>query len=692
MYKRLAIPKLTILCAVILLTARVYSQNVPAGQINVLTKSRSTGMWLRWAPASHTLWQLGNKYGYMIERFTLKINGDLENNIPDKLTPAPLKPLSESEMEKLSATVENVSVVQELIYGEDAKKDFQADNLGSVIQRNRELENSYGIALLVCDVSRETAQAAGLFFEDKTAAIGKRYIYRISLALVPKGMDVTPAVVVVEHTAEKPVPVIKDVNASFGDHKVTLSWPTVFHKGIYSAYYIEKSEDGKKFTRTSDLPYVNMTEKKDTETAYYLDSLTANNKTFYYRVIGISPFAEVSSPSAVVSGQGIDNLAGLLIIREGKVVEKNKVNVRWDFPVDAEKNIGGYILSRANNPAGPFTDLVKKPIPPFKRDYQDETPYNNTYYQIRAINKNGIEVAKSFPLHAHIEDNTPPAVPVDLSGAIDKNGIVKLKWKASTDKDIMGYRVFVTNSLQGEAVEATHNFLTAPEFIDTINISVLNKKVFYTVVAVDKNYNNSGYSKPLMLLRPDVIAPAAPVITKTDYNQESITLEWINSVSDDVAKYELLRKSDADTLKSKLDIWSVKENKTSYTDKAVVLGRTYRYILKVYDSASNTSQALSGTVYFETGVRKAVTDFKALINREAQSIRLEWKEEPAAARYVIYRRKNDDVFRIYKTFETGTNSFDDKDLKEGNNYSYKIQVLFTSGVKSVLSEELKVPF
>ncbi|HEY8937295.1 MAG TPA: hypothetical protein VIM65_18845 [Cyclobacteriaceae bacterium] len=684
--------KILLTCCVCFLMFAATAQNVTVTQINVLAKSKNTGVWLRWAPANHTLWQLGNKYGYTIERLTLKPDGDLENKTPEKLTLTPLKPLSENEMEKLSERVAEVSVIQELIYGEDAKKDFNADNLGSVIKRNRELENSYGIALLVCDVSRETAQAAALFFEDKTAIVGKRYIYRISLAQQPQNMEVKPGVIVTDHTIEKPMPVIRDLNATFGDHKVTLSWPTVFHKGIYSAYYIEKSEDGKKFQRTTDLPYVNMSQKKETESAYYLDSLNFNNKTFYYRVIGISPFAELSNPSTAVSGQGTDNLIGLLIIREGKVIEKNKINIVWEFPVNEEKTISGYILSRANNPAGPFTDVNKKPIAPYKRDYQDETPYNNTYYQIRAINKAGIEVSKSFAFHTHVEDNTPPAIPVDLSGAVDKNGIVTLKWKANTDKDIMGYRVFISNSLQNEAVEATKFFLPTPDFIDTINIKVLNKKVFYTVVAVDKNFNNSDYSKPLMLLRPDVIAPAAPVLTKTDYDKQSISLEWINSVSDDVARYELSRKHNADTLVTKLAEWRVKENKTTFADNAITLGQTYQYILKVYDSAGNMNQTISRAVFFETGVRKAVTDFKALINREAKSIKLQWKKEPDVSKYVIYRRKNDDVFRIYKTFETGMESFEDTDVKASNVYAYKIQIVYTSGVKSILSEELEVKF
>ena len=80
MYKSLLI---TGCLSLILLHA--VSQNIPVKQINVLGKSKTNSIWLRWAPANHTLWQLGNKYGYTIERFTLKPDGEVESTIPQKL-------------------------------------------------------------------------------------------------------------------------------------------------------------------------------------------------------------------------------------------------------------------------------------------------------------------------------------------------------------------------------------------------------------------------------------------------------------------------------------------------------------------------------------------------------------------------------------------------------------------------------
>jgi uncharacterized protein len=60
--------------------------------VAILSKSKADGVWLRWAPADPANWQLGNKYGYTIERFTLFSNGDMVPGSQTIITPTPLKP------------------------------------------------------------------------------------------------------------------------------------------------------------------------------------------------------------------------------------------------------------------------------------------------------------------------------------------------------------------------------------------------------------------------------------------------------------------------------------------------------------------------------------------------------------------------------------------------------------------------
>jgi hypothetical protein len=51
--------------------------------------------------------------------------------------------------------------------------------------------------------------------------------------------------------------------------------------------------------------------------------------------------------------------------------------------------------------------------------------------------------ALSSPFDVERWDTRPPAAPTDLTGKIDTMGIVRLKWKVNSEKDLWGYRVFL---------------------------------------------------------------------------------------------------------------------------------------------------------------------------------------------------------------------------------------------------------
>ena len=291
----------TRILVLLLLVLQIGYSQTSKKSIQALAKSKKDGVWLRWGPLNPTTWQLGNKYGYTVERFTLKPDGELENQVGEKLTSQPLKPYSAAELEKLANTNKEAEVLIELIYGEESNTSLNANDPASVLARNDEIENKFGVALLVCDLSTDVAKAAGLFLSDNSAVSGKRYIYRISLAQQPKGLVIEPGVIVVEVTDEKPLAEIKDLQGEFRDRSVMLSWSTLLHQGIYSFYYIEKSSDGKTFNKVSDLPYVHMTESPESETAFFVDSLEANAQTYHYRIIGVTPFGETGTASNIVN-------------------------------------------------------------------------------------------------------------------------------------------------------------------------------------------------------------------------------------------------------------------------------------------------------------------------------------------------------------------------------------------------------
>jgi uncharacterized protein len=661
-------------------------------KIQLLAKSKKQGIWLRWAPSNAAVWSLGNRYGYIVERFALKADGELENVSGEKLTATPLKPISEQEFERLSNQVEEASVVQELIYGEKANATFNANDPASILAHNRDNENQFGIALLMCDLSMRVAEATGLFFADTSAIKGKRYIYRISLAVQPKGITVEQGIAVIGATEEIPLSGINDLAAEFRDRSVMLQWNTLLHRGTYSAYYIEKSSDGTSFKKISDLPYIHMSESQNSETAYYVDSLEVNNKTFHYRIIGISPFAETGPSSNVVKGEGKNDLSGFLVLKEGKADNQKKVTLKWQFPLEAEKQIAGFKIAKSNFPGGPFTDTPGAIIPKNIRQFLDESSFYNTYYIVRAIDNTGKEVSRSFPFLVQIEDTTPPNVPTGLKGEVNEVGKVTLTWNKNVDPDLMGYRVFKANSDKEEFVEVTQSILNTPSFNDSVNTQVLDKRIFYKVIAVDNNFNTSDYSASINLKKPDIIAPVAPVFTVVEVKDGKLSLEWENSVSDDVAKLELTRIEKEDRTSRPIKSWNTPVIGNSYIEQTLTLGKTYRYKLVVYDSAGNSNEVLSQEIFFETGVRPAVSNIQSVVDRDIKKITLTWKNTAPAISCLIYRKKNDGSMILYKSLDGNVESFTDTSVGISNVYTYQVQLVFPKGVKSALSAEVKVNY
>jgi hypothetical protein len=104
------------------------------------------------------------------------------------------------------------------------------------------------------------------------------------------------------------------------------------------------------------------------------------------------------------------------------------------------------------------------------------------------------------------------------------------------------------------------------------------------------------------------------------------------------------------------------------------------------------SNVTSRQIYFEPGYRNAVTEIKSSVDRETKKIVLEWKNPDTGIKCIIYRKINDNPFTIYKTIEGSVESFTDNNVAINNRYSYKIQPVFKSGVKAMISQEVSIAY
>lgn len=674
----------------------------PAGEhprLAIIGKPVEEGIILRWAPTTAIAWQLGNENGYVLERFTVMVDGVLDTLNPRRtlMRTQPFGPLPLDEWESIVQQNKKAAIAVQAIYGESFELTDPSSNTVNFVDQSAELENRFSFSLLVAEQFPEVAIASGLGFTDRSVRPGEKYVYRVYPTLQHADYPVDSGSVFVDPTLVTPLPAIDSLQAEFGDRSVRLSWDVFYLDRTYTAYFVEKSTDGgKTYARQDDLPFVHtgQGEAKTLRRAYYVDSLSENNKVYHYRVRGISPYGETGPPSQAVSGEGRETIAGIIPAFDTVWVRDNRTaELRWRFPREEENKIIGFQVHRATSPGGTYEVLHKIPLPPGTREFTDPSPAGVNYYIIKALGKGG-ETVQSFPALVQKEDNEPPSVPLGLEGDIDEHGKVTLTWQANIEHDLAGYQVFRANSIQEQPVRINEDLVTKSGYSDSVMVKTLTKDVYYWVVAMDKRYNLSGYSTPLKLSRPDRVPPAAPSFTQVIPATDQVCLHWRPSPSHDVVQYTLLRvkKEEKGSMTTILEV-SAQDEVTEFCDQDLQPDRAYEYLLYVRDSAGNRSEfVIVGTETLKGQVDE-IKGFSAQVDRENQRITLSWEYDTAiTSRFLLYRSAGEGPMRLYKTLPGQEARFVDRQLVINSEYTYKIKAVHKDGSQTAIHKGKTVTY
>jgi fibronectin type 3 domain-containing protein len=676
---------------VLLTTIRATAQGVRKNEdeLAVIVRPASDSITLRWAPLNADHWQMANKYGYTIERFALVRNGKVVRPSERKmLTTAPVKPVPEEQWEKFTGNKYGMIAAQAL-YGETFELNIEHTDVMQIVNKAKENEQRFSIALFCADMSPVIAKAQGLYFSDKQIEKNVKYLYRISV-ITPT--DTLKGSVLIDPSQKYQLPSIANVTGQTTGNVVTLRWNQLEYASLYTTYSVERSEDGKTFSQVTDIPGVTLSKKgQDSKYQYAVDTLATIGKEYNYRIRGITPFGEYGPASNIVNVKGNKVVTSSVFITSALSTDNKSIDVQWEFPEAENEALAGFEVTRSATSSGTYKTINKTLLPSSLRGYKDITPQQSNYYKLKAKTLDGTEIT-SMPYLAMLVDSIPPAIPTGMKGKVDEYGNVSISWKPNLDADIYGYRIYRAYYQSEEFALMTGDPVKDTTFTDKVELKSLNEKIHYQVMAIDKNQNHSGLSAILSLALPDKVPPMPAVWLPVKSTKEGVVLTWQPSGSQDVVKYEVYRKGDEGQWMRLITKPTGTDSVYMYTDQSLSNSNVQHYtIVAVDESGLESPPTPAVTGFMLPKPKPAVEMNEPTIDRVNKRIILSWTySQQDVASYRIYKKSDASEVQLYRTVKVG--EFSDSGVTIGGQYSYQVMAVFHNGALSEMSKVIKIIF
>jgi uncharacterized protein len=638
----------------------------------------------RVTPANKATFDLMNQNGLIVKRFELE-GGIVGNELTLNES---LRPYSETDTSKWLALVRRDKDKAGFVY--QALYQNKADPKIGQTQGIKQEKMIYDLLLLSADLDAQISKACGLFFADSSVNKDHKYLYKIAVRDA-KGGNKDLLQIKIDPTQVDQEVVPEKLNVKGRNNIATLSWRASELRGVFSGYVLERSEDTLNFKRINSTPVILMASQfeKNKDQIHYNDTMPRSKKKYHYRIRGINYFGELSAPSAIVSVFSSPSLKTLPVIDSIRVLNNKDIFLKWRMEDDVETAlVKKYVLMRSERDKGRYKAIYSSSD---KTQFTDHQALPLNYYKVGAINYNN-DTLFSFARMANIIDTIAPEIPKGLEATVDPKGNVKIFWVKNREKDLLGYKVFKANALDEEFVQMNNRFVTDTFYHDKLNLKTLSKKIYYSLSAVDNNYNNSAKSIPIEVKRPDTIPPAAPFLRDVQPGLEGVVLRFTLSKSSDVNRHCIYRSTSS--FKEELLLRIPASDTMSYfVDTIAEQGSTYSYLLKAFDEDNNVSSSKTLALYYETGYRKKMSQVYYMIDRTLKNITLTWNyDRPDVEKFVLYRGRKDEPLTIIKTLGAAEFLFIDNSPHIGNVYEYRIKAVMKSGAESIISDPIKIIF
>jgi hypothetical protein len=348
-------------------------------------------------------------------------------------------------------------------------------------------------------------------------------------------------------------------------------------------------------------------------------------------------------------------------LKQPKHAKPDEVHIEWEMNSPTEPDFKGFAISRSDKSDGYFSLINDKLLPSSARKFIDKSfvTGKSNYYLIQALDTAN-NISSSFPISVTLIDSIPPVKPIFVDGKIDSLGVVTVNIKKNRETDLMGYRLYRSNSPEHEFSVIKEGFLSLDslqnkvqsKFLDTVTLKSLTPYIYYRTEALDFNHNTSEFSEILKVKRPDIIPPTTPVFKKVKVGEDFVELGFALSKSRDVKQQILYRKLN---LKDEWEqLAELQNEQKKYIDEKVEKGTKYYYSLQAIDDSDNKSEfaiPVMGKPY-DTGVRPPIENLR--IRQDKKDVILTWqyKLHNTETMYVIYKQnKKGDLVQYKNTKE-----------------------------------------
>jgi len=677
--KRLAVILTIIGCT------NAFCQSADTLEVRMITNVKSDRVQLRWAVNAPIAWKKTNQYGYRLERYTI-VRDSKALDIPEKLVLSEIiKPAPELSWTDLAKRDPYAAIIVQAIHG----KTFEltgddAKGVSRIIALAQELEQRYLISTYASELSFDAARMAGWGFEDKLVKKNERYLYRVVALVPPNELKINAGSALANMSIVEELPKPLTPLAVFGDKTVLLTWDYQLLSRYYTAYFLEKSEDGKNYRRLTDTPITNISGgNSSSRNILYTDTLRFNQQLVHYRITGINSFGENGPYSDIVSGKG----RNILIYNphiSGTMPLGNDLQVNFEFDERGNQLLRKFELRTSDEPNGVYRIAVDN-INPSARTVLYHNPEPTNYFVIAAIPHDGEETV-SFPVLVQAIDSIPPMVPTGLRASIDTTGIVNLTWNANTDSDILGYRLFRSDDEHSDLLHLNDDAVEQTTFTDTVDARTINHHVYYAIAALDKRYNQSEISSRLALEKPDILPPTSPVFISYTTTAGSVDLKWVNGKRDRLREVRLYRRRNNETDEL---VASFPPKQRNFRDTTVLPQSQYTYYLEAISTGGKKSAPSP-----EISIRSAnsapgeIQSFEVVFSKKEKGNVLKWKHNITNVKeFQIFRAFNNEPMALWRTVSGFDFEMIDTDAKKDAPYKYIIRAILedgrTGGVKSI---------